>query len=156
MKKKLLAVLMVCVMSTAVFAACGKKEEAAAPAATEEAAPAATEEAATEEAAVEEAPVEEAATEEAVTGEMVSDETFAALQDNYATLVEANNAVVDLYNSDDIEANADVEALLNQASDVITQMGEIKQDTLTEADAETLNQAMLDLLDGLSATVDAM
>ena len=32
MKKKLLAVLMVCVMSTAVFAACGKKEEAAAPA----------------------------------------------------------------------------------------------------------------------------
>lgn len=38
MKKKLLAVLMVCVMSTAVFAACGSKEEAA-PAATEEAAP---------------------------------------------------------------------------------------------------------------------
>ena len=134
MKKKILAVVLTAAMSAMVLTACGGDKAAEAP--------------------VEEAAVEETA--DAGSDEMVSDETFATLQDNYATLVEANNAVVDLYNSDDIEANADVEALLNQASDVITQMGEIKQDTLTEADAETLNQAMLDLLDGLSATVDAM
>lgn len=145
MKKKLLAALMVCAMSATVLTACGSKE--AAPAA---------EEVATEEVAVEEeAPVEEAATEEA-TGEMVSDETWSTLQDNYAALVEANDTVVAYYNSDDVEANADIEDVLLQTNDVLTQMGEITQDTVTEEDAEVLNQSMLDILTVLQATVDAM
>jgi hypothetical protein len=94
--------------------------------------------------------------EAAADGEMCSDETFATLQDNYSGLVEAYNAVKELYENDEIEANADIEDVLNQSADVINQMGEITQDTITEADAESLNNSMLSLLDSLSKTIDAM
>lgn len=92
----------------------------------------------------------------ATDSEMCSDETFSALQDNYASMVEAYNAVKDLYESDEIEADASIEDVMNQAADVINEMGEISQDSITEEDADTLNSAMLDILDALSLTVDGM
>ena len=58
--------------------------------------------------------------------------------------------------SDEIEQNDDIEDALNQTADIINEMGEISQDTITEADAEALNDSMLTLLDVLDAVVDAM
>lgn len=87
---------------------------------------------------------------------MCSDETFETLQDNYATMVDCYNEVKDLYESDEIAADEDIENLMNEAADVINEMGEISQDSITEKDAEDLNGAMVDILEGLSAAVDAM
>jgi len=87
---------------------------------------------------------------------VVSDETFAVLQENYAALTEAYNAVAELYNDDSIEANADVENALNQAYDIIEKMGTIEQTSITEADAEALNDAMVVILEVLDAAIDAM
>lgn len=134
MKKKLLAVLLTGAMVMSMLTACGGgSEETAADTATED-----------------------VAEEEATDGEMCSDETFSALQDNYASMVEAYNAVKDLYESDEIEGDAAIEDVMNEAADVINQMGEITQDTITEEDADTLNSAMLDILDALSNLVDGM
>ena len=47
-------------------------------------------------------------------------------------MVEAYNAVKDLYESDEIEADDSIEDVMNQAADVINEMGEISQDTITE------------------------
>lgn len=91
-----------------------------------------------------------------VSGDSCSDETFSALQDNYAALVEAYNAVAELYNSDEVEGDADVESALNQTADIMNEMGEITQDTITEADAESLNDSMLTLCEVLSAAVDSI
>lgn len=89
-------------------------------------------------------------------GEMVSDETFSTLQENYAALTEAYDAVADLYNDDSIEADADIENALNEAYTLIEQMGTIEQSTITEADAEELNSAMMDILEVLDTVVNAM
>ena len=105
--------------------------------------------------AAEEVVEEEDTAEDSAADGMCSDETFSALQDNYASMVEAYNAVKDLYESDEIEADDSIEDVMNQAADVINEMGEISQDTITEEDAETLNSAMLDILDALSLLVDA-
>lgn len=138
MKKKFLAMIMVGVMAAALLTACGGGSE----------------ETAAEDTAVEETAEDTADTEDA--GDMVSDETFEILQDNYATMVEAYNAVAELYSSDEIAADADIEDTMNKAADVINQMGEITQDSMTEADAEDLNSAMVDILDALSMLVDGM
>ena len=66
------------------------------------------------------------------------------------------DVVYDAYMSDEIEQNDDIEDALNQTADIINEMGEISQDTITEADAEALNDSMLTLLDVLDAVVDAM
>lgn len=138
MKKKFLAMIMAGVMAAALLTACGGGSE----------------ETAAEDTAVEETAEGTADTEDA--GDMVSDETFEILQDNYATMVEAYNAVAELYSSDEIAADADIEDTMNKAADVINQMGEITQDSMTEADAEDLNSAMVDILDALSMLVDGM
>lgn len=138
MKKKFLAMIMAGVMAAALLTACGGGSE----------------ETAAENTAVEETAEDTADTEDA--GDMVSDETFEILQDNYATMVEAYNAVAELYSSDEIAADADIEDTMNKAADVINQMGEITQDSMTEADAEDLNSAMVDILDALSMLVDGM
>lgn len=88
--------------------------------------------------------------------EAVSDDTFGVLQDNYALMVESYNAVSELYSMDEIAANADIEEAMNMAADVINQMGEISQDSITEEDAVTLNEAIGDILEGLSSVVDGM
>ena len=94
--------------------------------------------------------------EAADAGEGCSDETFAALQDNYATLVDAYNIVSEAYQSDEIEADASIEDALNQTADIINEMGSIDQSTIDESDAETLNGTIVDLLDVLGAVADAM
>ena len=134
MKKKLLAILLTAAMVMSMLTACGGGSEETTATDTET----------------------ENVTEDSADGEMCSDETFSALQDNYASMVEAYNAVKDLYESDEIEADASIEDVMNQAADVINEMGEISQDTITEADADTLNSAMLDILDALSLLVDGM
>ena len=138
-----------------MLTACGSTEEATTTdEVVEDVVEDATEEDVVEDAAAEDA-TEEDATED-VAAETCSDETFAALQENYAAMTDAYNAVVDAYNSDEVEADADIEATLNSAQEVITEMGEITQDTITEEDADTLNQAMLTILDALQTVVDAM
>ena len=135
MKKKVLAVLLTGVMAMSMLTACGGSDETTTGAATE---------------AVSE--VSEASTD----GEMCSDETFSILQDNYATMTDAYNAVKELYENDAVAADEAIEDAMNQAADVINQMGEISQDSITEEDAVTLNSAMADILDALSSVVDGM
>lgn len=132
MKKKLLAVLLTGVMAMSMLTACGGSDESTTGAATEDVA------------------------EVSADGEMCSDDTFSALQENYAAMTEAYNAVKDLYENDAVAADADIEDVMNQAADVINQMGEISQDSITEEDADTLNSAMLDIADVLSAVIDGM
>ena len=55
-----------------------------------------------------------------------------------------------------IEQDDDIESALLQTADVMEEMGDISQDTITEADAESLNDSMLTLLQVLDAVVDAM
>lgn len=91
----------------------------------------------------------------AAEGETVSDETFASLQESYEALTTAYNTIAEAYN-DGAEENADIVDTMNQAYDIIGQMGEITQDNITEADAEELLNAMLDILEVLSVVADAM
>lgn len=132
MKKKVLAVLLTGVMAMSMLTACGGSDETTTGAATEDVAAVSTD------------------------GEMCSDETFSILQSNYATMTDAYNAVKDLYENDGIAADEAIEDAMNQAADVINQMGEISQDSITEEDAVTLNSAMVDILDALSSVVDGM
>ena len=106
MKKKLLAVLLTGAMVMSMLTACGGGSE----------------ETSTDTAAEE---VAEDTAEDSAADGMCSDETFSALQDNYASMVEAYNAVKDLYESDEIEADDSIEDVMNQAADVINEMGEI-------------------------------
>ena len=58
--------------------------------------------------------------------------------------------------SDEIEQNDEIEEALTQTQDILAQMGEISQDSITEEDAVILNDSMAALLDVLGAVVDAM
>ncbi len=165
MKKKLLSVILAGIMTATLFTACGgKTEETKAPAADtkeETAAPAAEPEAAAEDAAAKDTTAEgeakeDVAAEDAAADGMVSDEDFATLQDNYNLVVECYNQVAELYSSDEIAANADIEEAMTLAADIIEEMGEITQDTLTEEDAQLLNEAMEDILNGFADLVDGM
>lgn len=90
-------------------------------------------------------------------GEGCSDETFAALQDAYASLDELNTTVVNYYTDNaDVPQDDDVEAVLTQAQDYLDQVGAINQEDITEEDAETLAQSMLDVADGLSMIAEAI
>ena len=87
-------------------------------------------------------------------GGMVSDATFAALQENYALLVQLHDLVAEAYNSDAVAANPAIEAAMNQAYEIIVWMGEITQDTFTEADAATIDELMNNLVDVFEAVVN--
>lgn len=158
MKKKLLSVILAAVMAATLFTACGGKTEEtqdpAADAKEETAAPAEEPAAPAEDTAKEDAAAAE--DEGEATGEMVSDENFSILQDNYNLVVDCYNQVAELYSSDEIAANADIEEAMAAAADVIEEMGEITQDTLTEEDAEVLNSAMEDILNAFADLVDGM
>lgn len=134
MKKNLLAVLVSTMMAAALVVGCGSEAPASAEEVTE---------------------VVEETTDE-VSDDVCSDETFAELQDCYAITVEIYDAVTELYMSDEIEQNDDIEALLAEAEEVIAEMGEISQDELTEADAADLMDAMADIIEGLGYLVDGM
>ena len=150
MKKNLVVLLTAMAVAASMFAGCGSSEAPAADVAEEAVE---TEEAETEEVETEEVEAEDT---EAVEGEMISDEDFATLQENYSAMCDAYNAVSEYYMSDDVEADEDVEAVLNEAADIINEMGEISQEELTEEDGMALNDSMLDILDVLDTVVDAM
>ena len=65
------------------------------------------------------------------------------LQDNFAALTDVYNEVVDLYNNDGIEPDGEIEDLLNQAKDVIEEMGELDENDFNdESEMEQLNDSM--------------
>ena len=132
--KKILALVMALVMCFSLVACGGEEEPAAAPEAEETAAPAELEGA----------------------EDPVSDESFTALQEAYAQVVELYNAVIDVYSSDDVEADEDINALLTEAKSLIEQMGEVEREGMTEGDALDLVNAMSDIVDGLIALGDGM
>lgn len=151
MKKKIVSVILAVAMTATLLTACGGDKEASAPASTPQPATQA------------QAPVETQTTVEndtteadAADGEMVSDEIFETLQDNYSILVEYHDAVAELYNSDEIAANPEIEEAMSQAYDIIEQMGEITQETLTEEKAIVLNDAMAQLIDAFGMVVGEM
>ncbi len=86
-----------------------------------------------------------------------SDETFAALQEAYVAIVELNGAVSDYYlNTDSVAQDSDIEGVLNQAAEYIDIAGQIKQEDITEADAEELAGSMSDIVDALTIVAEAM
>lgn len=89
---------------------------------------------------------------------VIDDETFAQLQDIYSNLVELHTTVADAVNDGTIEADAETVDLLNQAADVIEEMGNIEQADFTDEDeALQLVDSMSKMADGLAAVagVDA-
>lgn len=90
----------------------------------------------------------------AAAGDIVSDEDFATLQGNYNILTELYNAVATRYNSGDIQKDAELETALNQAHDIIEQLGNVKQEDLTQDKAVELNNAMFELINSLVAVAD--
>lgn len=154
MKKKLLSVTMAAVLATASLTACGGGSEAEAPASAVQ--ETTTEEEVPEEETAPEEDTTEAEAEEETGGEMVSDETFAQLQENFEIMSDCYDQVLELYSSDEIQANADVEEAMTSAAEVIDEMGEITQESITEEDAEALNGAMVQILEALSLLVEGM
>jgi len=137
MKKKILALLMCSVLSFAMITGCGSSDD------TETATETATE------------VVEEVAAE--VTDGACSDETFADLQDAFAILTEAYNNVNNYYlENDDIPQDDDVEAALASAKEYLDEVGEVNQTDISEADAETIGQSMVDVANGLSQMAEAL
>ena len=89
---------------------------------------------------------------------VIDDETFAQLQDIYSNLVELHSTVADAVNDGTIEADAETVDLLNQAADVIKEIGDIEQTDFTDEDeALQLVDSMSKMADGLAAVagVDA-
>lgn len=147
MKKKIVTLMLSAVLAVSMLSltACGgAKEEPKAEA---------TEEAAEEEADEEEADEEEV--DEEATG--CSDEVFKALQDDYAILVDNYNLLNDYYmNNDDIAQSDDVEEAFAAAQDAMDQMGEITQDSITDADAEELDNMMVQLNDSFKQLAEGL
>lgn len=143
MKKRVLALLMCAMMSVTLLTGCGDAEEA--DVAVEE----------TDEA--EEADEVEEDEADDADSEGCSDESFAAIQEAYAALVEEYNAVTDYYvSNDDIEKDEEVEGALATAKDYLEQVGEIEQSSITEEDAETLADSMLDVAEGLKLIAEGL
>lgn len=89
---------------------------------------------------------------------VIDDETFAQLQEIYSNLVELHTTVADAVNDGTIEADAETVDLLNQAADVIKEIGDIEQTDFTDEDeALQLVDSMSKMADGLAAVagVDA-
>lgn len=92
---------------------------------------------------------------DAAGGEMVSDETFADLKEAYDVLTDIYNTVATAYNDSDLEVE-EVKTAMDQAYDLLEQMGQISQDTLTEADAEVLAQSMIEMANGLQLIAEGL
>ena len=89
--------------------------------------------------------------------EECSAESFAALQEAYGYLVEEYDMMVDEYNNnDDIPQNDDLESYLADAKDLIEQMGEIDQASISEADAETLAETMTTVATSLAEVAESV
>lgn len=144
MKKKLLAIVMAAsFLAATLLTACGGDTEADAPAPSSSAPASST------------ASTDSNAQPAAADG-MVSDETFAAIQQNYAVLVQYHTAIAEAYNSDEIAANPEIEEVMNNAADLIEQMGQVSKETLTEEDAVTLNDYIIGVVEVLTGVVEEM
>ncbi|MBQ9437391.1 MAG: hypothetical protein IJU50_03590 [Lachnospiraceae bacterium] len=141
MKKKLVALVLVGMMSVSLLAGCGGgNSSSSAPAA----APAQTKD---------EAPAAEAPASTQSSGSI----TFSDLQDNYVILTDVYQKVEDLYMNDAIAQDDEVEGLLTEAKDLIDQMGELNEsDFSSEDDMIQLNDAMVNVIEGLGKVVDMM
>lgn len=141
MKKKFTAIIMAAsFMAVTLLTACGGDTEADAPASSS----VATESSSQSDAAG------------STDTDMVSDETFTVIQQNYALLVQYHDAIAEAYNSDEIAANPEIEKVMNQAADLIGQMGAVSQDTLSEEDAVTLNDYIIGVVEVLTGVVEEM
>lgn len=156
MKKKILSIILAAAAAAVLMTACGGKKEANVPASTTKAETSASVTKEEKSSQAEDKGKTETSSSEADGEEMVSDEVFQILQDNFALMVKSHDAVRELYSMDEIAANADVEEVINEAADIINQMGEITQDSITEEDAIALNDAIGDILNALSAVIDEM
>lgn len=83
-----------------------------------------------------------------------SDETFAALQNDYLAVIDSYNAVKELYERDDVEADEELEDIINSSAAIINGMGELSQSAMTEEDAKTLDKSMLDIVNSLTVVAD--
>ena len=72
----------------------------------------------------------------------VTDETWNNLAISYANLENDYQALRSAYEADALRANPDVDALLEQANDLITTMGETKRSQIAESDALELQQVI--------------
>lgn len=151
MYKRVLALMMVGVISMASLSGCGGGSSE--PAATEkqEAAPA-------NDTAADTADDGGADAEEADdAGETSGSITFADVQENYATMTEVYNQVNDLYMNDGIAQSDEVEELLSEAKGIIEEMGELTEDQFeSEDDMIALNDSMVKIIEGLGGVVDMM
>lgn len=86
----------------------------------------------------------------------ISDADWTNLQNTWTALKNAYNAVVDLYSLDQIKADKDINAAMEEAKKLIDQMGTIKRDGLTTADGQTLAKAMVDTANALELIVKSM
>ncbi len=132
MKKKLLAMLIAGVLGATLLAGCGSEE----PATTTETTDAA---------------------DAADAADDSSEITFEDLQDNYVVLVDSYNQVEDLYMSDKIAQDDDIESLLSEAKGIIDEMGEATEDDFAgPEDYKAMNDSMASLIDSLGKIVDGM
>lgn len=154
MKKKLVAMIMTAVMTATLLTACGDAPEANAPGTSSEVPESSAPESSVSESTADSN--EQSAAEDPADSNMVSDEVFAVIQENYALMVQYYDAVAAVYNSDEIAADPEIENIMNQAADLIAQMGGIKQDTLTEDDAVALNDLIIGLAEHLTKIVEVM
>lgn len=144
MKKKFAAMMLAALMTAAVLTACGDD------AAPDTSSPSVSLPASSENNNV------SSDTSGSADSNMVSDENFAIIQENYTTMIEHYNAVAAVYNSDEIAANPEIENVMNKAADLIAQMGEVKQDMLTEESAIELNDLIIGVGDNLNKIVESM
>ena len=151
MKKKMLAVILCGVLALSTLTACGGGEESApAPAKVEESAP--EKEEATQDEADDEVEEEQAA--EAEADGAVTDESWAELQDLYVSLDEAYNATLEMYNDDSIAQDDKIEEALTTAEELMTEVANIDRADVSEADVESLVEAMLSINDIFAAVID--
>ena len=71
-----------------------------------------------------------------------TDESFEKLSSQYAKLVYQYNHAMYLYCQEDIEKNEDIESVLDQSAQVISDMEELEQGQISPEDAEEMSDAM--------------
>ena len=131
MKKKILIMAMIAAMSVTALAGCGSDSDTSSDTTTSN--------------------VTTTSDDTTSSDTVIDDETFAQLQELHTT-------VADAVNDGTIEADAETVDLLNQAADVIKEIGDIEQADFTDEDeALQLVDSMSKMADGLAAVagVDA-
>ena len=112
MKKKILIMAMIAAMSVTALAGCGSDADTSSDTTTSN--------------------VTTTSDDTTSSDTVIDDETFAQLQDIYSNLVKLHTTVADAVNDGTIEADAETVDLLNQAADVIKEIGDIEQTDFTD------------------------